>query len=485
MFPSETRPASGLITDLYQLTMAAGYWQQGLAQRRAVFHLYFRRAPFGGDYAVACGLESALNLLAEWRFDADDLDYLASQTGNDGKPLFRADFLRALGELRFTCDVHAVPEGTPVFPQQPMLRVEGPLWQAQVVETALLSLINFQTLIATKASRICRAADGDPVLEFGLRRAHGLDGGHSASRAAYVGGCVATSNVWAGRRYGIPIGGTHAHSWVQSFPSEVDAFRAYAEVMPNNCTLLVDTYKTERGIDRAVEGLKELQLDGHHPIGLRLDSGDLAVLSRLARSRLDAAGLNEVRVVASNDLDEHRIRDLKAQGAAIDVWGVGTRLVTGHGQGALGGVYKLAALEDAEGVLQDRVKISEDPIKSSLPGIQQIRRLQGTDGPVADLLYSTDRPLPAVPDVLDRRGRSLQIVPDTVPGGGKDLLQPVLRGGQPVGETPRLMDIRSHAMEAVGQLPEKVTRLEDPEAYPVGIESGLYERWQAAKARRG
>lgn len=481
MFLSETRPASGLITDLYQLTMAAGYWRQGMAQRRAVFHLYFRRAPFGGTFAVACGLEPALNLLAAWRFTVDDLGYLAAQTGNDGKPLFQREFLQALGELRFTCDVDALPEGTPVFPQQPMLRVEGPLWQAQMVETALLSLINFQTLIATKASRICRAAAGDPVLEFGLRRAHGLDGGHSASRAAYVGGCVATSNVWAGRRYGIPVGGTHAHSWVQSFPSEVDAFRAYAEVMPNNCTLLVDTYKTERGIDRAVEGLKELQIDGHRPVGLRLDSGDLAALSRLARSRLDAAGLNEVRVVASNDLDEHRIRDLKAEGAAVDVWGVGTRLITGHGQGALGGVYKLAAMEDASGVLQDRVKISEDPVKSSLPGIQQIRRLQQEGEPVADLLYSTDRPLPASPKAFDRQGRSFALSG----GEGVDLLQPILRRGEPVGELPSLADVRRHAADAVATLPESVTRLEDPESYPVGIESGLYERWQVAKERRG
>lgn len=484
MFPSETRPASGLITDLYQFTMAAGYWQQGLAERRAVFHLYFRRAPFGGAYAVACGLESALSLLAAWRFSTEDLDYLASQTGNDGKPLFRGDFLRALGKLRFTCDVHAVPEGTPVFPQQPMLRVEGPLWQAQVVETALLSLVNFQTLIATKASRICRTADGDPVLEFGLRRAHGLDGGHSASRAAYVGGCVATSNVWAGRRYGIPVGGTHAHSWVQSFPTEVDAFRAYAEVMPNNCTLLVDTYKTERGIDRAIEGLKELQRDGHRPMGLRLDSGDLAALSRLARSRLNAAGLNEVRVVASNDLDEFRIRDLKLQGAAIDVWGIGTKLITGHGQGALGGVYKLAALEDAQGVLQDRVKISEDPIKSSLPGIQQIRRFHQGGRPAADLLYSTDRPLPEDLRALDRRGLAFErLRGDGLEG--RDLLQPVLLAGEPVEEMPTLADVRRHAVEAVAALPKGVTLLEAADVFPVGIESGLYDRWQTAKARRG
>ena len=468
--------ATGLITDLYQLTMAAGYWRQGMAERPAVFHLFFRRAPFGGSYALACGLASALDFLAAWRFSPDDLAYLETLRGNDDGPLFGHDFLDALGELRFTCDVDAVDEGTVVFPHAPLLRVRGPLLQAQIVETALLTTINFQTLIATKASRVCRAAAGAPVLDFGLRRAQGLDGGHSASRACYVGGCVATSNVWAARRFGIPTKGTHAHSWVLSFDDELTSFLAYADAMPNNCTLLVDTYDTVRGIDRAIEAARHLQARGHRLAGVRLDSGDLASLSRLARQKLDAAGLHDAKVVASNDLDEHRIAALRAEGAAIDIWGVGTRLVTGGGEGALGGVYKLAAIADAEGQLQDRVKVSQEVIKSSLPGEQQVRRFHRHGQPVADVLYDATQEL-APADGLRHRDGSRLVLPDSV--ASEDLLMPVLRGGEPVAERPSLESIRQRAAEQLATLPDTLTRLEDPESYEVAMTEDLYRRWQA------
>lgn len=472
--------SSGLITDLYQLTMAAGYWEKGLADREAVFHLFFRRAPFDGSYAIACGLEPALEFLENWRFTAEDLSYLEEHTGNDSRPLFKRNFLDSLATVRFSCDLDAVAEGTVIFPHEPILRLRGPLLQAQIVETALLTQINFQTLIATKASRVCRAAQGDPVLDFGLRRAQGLDGGHSASRACYVGGCVGTSNVWAGRRYGIPVGGTHAHSWVLSFDDELDAFLAYADVMPNNCTLLVDTYDTATGIDRAIEVGHRLRQRGHRLAGVRLDSGDLTTLSRLARQKLDQAGLQDANVVASNDLDEHRIAALKADGAAIDVWGVGTRLITGRGEGALGGVYKLAAIADADGRLQDRVKISEDAIKSSLPGIQQVRRFLGQRSIVADVIYDPAQELSRPLAAIDRQGNKVEI-----PEGleSKDLLSPVLRAGERVGESPSLSKVRQHACDEISSLPSEVMLLEDPQTYPVGIASDVYERWQGGLQR--
>lgn len=471
-------PSLGLVTDLYQLTMAAGYWRSGLADRDSVFHLFFRRAPFAGSYAVACGLQPVVEFLCRWRFSEDDLDYLRAQQGHGGRPLFEAEFLRALADVRFTGDVDAVAEGTVVFPHEPLLRVRGSLLQAQVVETALLTLINFQTLIATKASRVCRAAQGDAVLDFGLRRAQGLDGGHSASRACYVGGCAGTSNVWAGQRYGIPVRGTHAHSWVLSFDDELEAFRAYAAVMPHNCTLLVDTYDTAVGIDRAIQVGLELRRDGHRLAGVRLDSGDLVELSRLARRKLDAAGLPDAKVVASNDLDEHRIVALKEAGAAIDLWGVGTRLVTGGGEGALGGVYKLSAIADDEGRLQDRVKLSEDAIKSSLPGVQQVRRHWLDGRMVGDVIYDQEQGTEGASTACDRRGQTV-----VVPAGSTahDLLVPVLRGGKPVDGMPSLDASRRHAAEQVAALPEKVVQWHQPESFPVGISQDLYRRWRRAQ----
>src|SRR5262249_15832235 len=363
-----------LLTDLYQLTMAYGYWKLGRAEREAAFHLFFRRPPFAGGYAITAGLATALDFVQGFRFDASDIDYLASLVGNNEAPLFERGFLDYLIDLRLTCDVDAMPEGTVAFGQEPILRVRGPILQCQLLETALLNIVNFQTLIATKASRICAATRGEPVIEFGLRRAPGIDGRLAASRAAHIGGCEATSNVIAGKLFGIPVRGTHAHSWIMSFDSELDAFRAYAEALPNNCVFLVDTYDTLDGVRSAIEVGKKIRQLGHELLGVRIDSGDLAKLSIEARKLLDDAGFPRATILGTNDLDEYVIESLKQQGAKIAVWGVGTRLVTGYDQPALGGVYKLGALQDDAGRWQAKIKLSEEPVKTTIPGVLQVRR---------------------------------------------------------------------------------------------------------------
>ena len=294
-----------LLTDLYQLTMACGYWKAGIAGREAVFDLTFRAHPFGGGFSVACGAARAIEYLQALRFDESDCAYLEGLQGNDEKRLFDNDFLDRLRAFDLACEVDGIPEGTVVFPHEPLVRVRGPLWQAQLLESALLNILNFETLIATKAARMALAAEGEPVLEFGLRRAQGVDGGLAASRAAYVGGCDSTSNVLAGKIFGIPVKGTHAHSWVMAFPDESSAFRAYAEAMPGNCVLLVDTYDTLEGVREAVRIGQELREQGHELAGVRLDSGDLAYLCIEARRILDEGGFSRAAILASNDLDEH------------------------------------------------------------------------------------------------------------------------------------------------------------------------------------
>lgn len=461
-------PSLGLLTDLYQLTMAQGYWKLGMAEREAAFHLFFRRAPFGGSYAVACGLADAIAFLEGWGFDDADLAYLETIKGNDGEPLFHGGFLEALGAMRMRCDVDAVPEGTVVFPHAPMLRVTGPLLQAQIVETALLTLINFQTLIATKAARICRAARGEPVLEFGLRRAQGLDGAVSATRASYVGGCAGTSNVLAGRLLGVPVRGTHAHSWVMAFETELAAFRGYAEALPNNCVFLVDTYDTLRGVRNAVTVASELRVRGKRLVGVRLDSGDLVALSRGAREILDAGGFSEAAVVASNDLDEHEITKLEEAGARIDVWGVGTRLVTAHDQPALGGVYKLAALRDeTSGAWSPRVKLSEQPVKVSNPGLQQVVRFERDGQYAADVIC--DLAEGDTPD-LSNHARELGVDGATP---SRPLLVPALRDGRAVAPDEPLDAVRARARVELDRLPEAVVRLQEPTPYPVGLSPKL------------
>lgn len=468
------RTSLALLTDLYQITMAQAYWASGTTGKEAVFHLFFRANPFGGGFAVACGLARVVECLDQLRFDSDDLEYLASLEGNDGRPLLDPAFVRELGGLELRCDLDAVPEGTVVFPHEPLVRVRGPILQAQLLETMLLNVVNFETLIATKATRVCLAARGDTVIDFGLRRAQGIDGGLSASRAAYVGGCAGTSNVLAGRRYGIPVRGTHAHSWVMAFDSEPEAFEAYARAQPNNCVLLVDTYDTLEGVRHAVEAGRRLRDRGHELTGIRLDSGDLAWLSIEARGILDAGGFPQAVIVASNDLDEHVITSLKEQGAAITVWGVGTRLVTGGDDAALGGVYKLAAVRRPGEVWRHRVKISEQSIKTTNPGVQQVRRYETDRGFLADVIYDEEQGLaeePVIVDPLDPTRRR----PIAAEMRGTDLLEPILRGGRLVYDPPSLAAVRARAAEQVGRLHSGITRFVNPHQYPVGLSAELHE----------
>ncbi len=460
--------SSGLLTDLYQLTMAFGYWKTGKDRDDAVFHLYFRENPFDGGYTIAAGLEEAVGYLESLCFHDDDLKFLATVRGNDDRPLFPDEFLRYLAQLRFALDIDAVPEGTVVFPQEPMLRVVGPILQAQIVETALLNMINFQSLIATKAARVVYAAKGDPVIDFGLRRAQGVDGALAASRATYIGGCAATSNVLAGATYDIPVKGTHAHSWVMAFGSEIEAFEKYAEVMPNNCLLLVDTYNTFQGIEHAIEVGKRLRKRGHELIGIRLDSGDLAYLSIEARKMLDAAGFPKAVIAASNELDEHLIASLKDQGARIDLWGVGTKLITAFDQPALGGIYKLSALRPHGGEWQYRIKVSEQAIKTSNPGMLQVRRFDD-----ADMIFDqlAGEPAHVIVDPLDLTRRRV------IAEGAQyhDLLVPVFRRGNRVYELPTIEQIRARRAAELDRFHSGVKRFVNPHRYPVGLEKNLFD----------
>jgi nicotinate phosphoribosyltransferase len=466
------KPQSALLTDLYQLTMAAAAWQSGKAEEHAVFHLFFRKLPFGGGYAVAAGLEDALAFLEGFRFTAEDLAYLATLKSGRGEPLFQDAFLQYLGEMKLDLKVDAIAEGTVVFPHQPLLRVEGPLVQAQLVETALLNLINFQTLIATKSARICEIAGNDPVIEFGLRRAQGPDGGLSASRAAYIGGCVATSNVLAGQIFGIPVKGTHAHSWVMAYDNEQTAFDRYAEAMPDNSILLVDTYDTLAGVAKAIETGKKLVERGHRLDGIRLDSGDLAWLSIRAREMLDAAGFEDAKIVASNDLDEHLIATLRQQGARINIWGIGTQLVTGGDQSALGGVYKLGAIRGADGQWQARYKRSEQIAKASIPGILQVRRFQQDGKLIGDAIYDEGSSIPdavTIVDPIDPLRRKKIPVGST----SHDLLERVMNQGKRTQAPIRLEAIRSRVKQQLTSLDPTIKRLINPHHYPAGLEAGL------------
>lgn len=461
-----------LLTDLYQLTMSYGYWKLGRAERGAVFHLFFRELPFGGGYAVTAGLQQVLEFIESFRFESSDLVYLRTLQGNDGQRLFSDEFLQYLCELKLTCDVDAIREGTLVFPREPMVRVRGPILQCQLLETALLNLVNFPTLVATKAARICQAADGDAVLEFGLRRAQGVDGGVTASRAAYVGGCEATSNVLAGQRFGIPVRGTHAHSWVMSFPSEQAAFDGYADAMPNNCVFLVDTYDTLEGVRRAADVGRKLKAGGHSMVGIRLDSGDLAQLSIGARQILDAAGLQDAVIVASNDLDEHSITRLKAEGAQISVWGVGTKLATAFDQPALGGVYKLGAQQDDAGQWQPRIKVSEQPIKSTIPGVLQVRRFFAGDQMRGDVIYDELSSLGSEQRAVSIDGTVSDWAADELTSS-EDLLVPVVRAGQRVDEREPLVDVRERTLASLARLDPATRQLKQPRAYRVYIDEHL------------
>ena len=438
---------SALLADLYQLTMVQGHFLRRY-DPLVVFELFFRRPPFGGGYALAAGTGDAVDAIISLRFTDDELAYLRTLE------LFRDEFLQFLRGWRFRGALHSVPEGTAVFPGEPLVRVTARLSEAQLIESMLLNVINFQTLIATKAARIVQAAGDCPVLEFGLRRAQGGDGALSAARAAYIGGVRGTSNVAAGHRYGIPVGGTMAHSWVQSFTSEQEAFDRFVEFYPDRATLLVDTYDTlASGVPHAIPALSRLQTQGRRGFGVRLDSGDLGPLSRAVRARLDEAGLQQAQIVASNELDEARIAALRAEGAPIDVWGVGTRLVTAHDDPALGGVYKLVAIYDGA-VWQPTGKRSEESDKTTLPGVKQVVRRAGSEGATEDLLCHDDEAAAVAGAAHSGEQRSL-------------LLAECMRAGERIAPAEPLPAIRDRAAASLASLPPATRALVDPASYPV------------------
>ena len=460
-----------MMTDLYELTMMNGYLRYGKDKNLACFDLFYRRRGDVTAYAIAAGLEQVIEYVQNLRFTQEDIDYLRSLN------TFDEEFLTYLGHFRFTGQILAVPEGTVVFPDEPLLRVIAPIMEAQLLETTLLNIVNHQTLIATKASRVVQSARGDKVLEFGLRRAQGPDAGIYGARASIIGGCQATSNVLTGQLFGVPVGGTHAHSWVMSFPDELSAFRAYADVFPNNCLLLVDTYDTlQSGVPNAITVFKELRSRGFEPTGIRLDSGDLAFLSRQARRMLDDAGFPEAKIFASGDLDEEVIWDLKAQGAAIDVWGVGTRMITSMGNPALGGVYKLSA-EKVDDVFVPRIKISENPAKVTNPGVKQLYRFydRRTGMALADLIaleeedFSSGEPL----EIFDPENtwKRMTLCEYDV----RKLLVPIFENGELVYDIPTLSEITAYSQKEMNSFWDEYKRLHRPHRYKVDLSEKLYQ----------
>ncbi len=457
---------SALMTDLYELTMLAGYFKRGMHEHPACFDLFYRKNPFHGGYAVFAGLETALRYLEQLRFSPEDIDSLASLG------LFELSFLDYLSEFRFRCTVTAPAEGTVVFANEPLLSVSGHLAEAQLVETALLNIINFQTLIATKAARIEHAAGDAVVVEFGLRRAHGPDGGLSVARAAYIGGVRSTSNTLAGQVHGIPVKGTHAHSWVMAFADELAAFRAYAEVFPDNAILLIDTYDTlTSGLPNAIQVASELRSQGHELTGVRLDSGDFVALSRAARAAFDQAGFPEVRIVVSSDLDEFVIEQIRECGGLVDIYGVGTQLATagGPGGGALGGVYKLVSCGGAA-----CMKTTSDPVKATLPGAKTLYRLINADnGFQQDVIALADEPLNPGDEVF-----FLSNLTEPVPLPEGELVNPrqiVMADSHIMGPLPTLAESADLCATQLKCLSDGVLRLQQPTPYPVAISASLLQ----------
>ncbi len=461
-----------MMTDLYQLTMMYGYYKEQKMDQNVVFDLFFRK-PEGmeSSYAIAAGLEQVVEYIENLHFDEDDIAFLRSLK------LFDEGFLDLLRKFKFTGDIYAMPEGTPVFPKEPIVRVKAPIFQAQFIETAMLNIINHQTLIATKASRVVRAAGGDKVMEFGLRRAQGPDAGIYGARAAIIGGCSSTSNVLTAELFGTAASGTHAHSWVMSFETELEAFRAYAKSFPDNCLLLVDTYDTlKSGVPNAITVFKELRAQGHEPNGIRLDSGDLAYLSKQARRMMDEAGFPNAKIVASNDLDEDTIWQLKAQGARIDLWGVGTALITSKGCPALGGVYKLAA-EEIDGVLVPKIKISENPAKMTNPGYKKVVRLYEKENgkAIADLIMLED-------ETIDE-SEPLEIFSPTEPWKrmtltsyiARELLIPIFKEGKRVYEPISVKEISEYSKNELNNFWDEYTRIVKPNTYKVDLSQKLYD----------
>lgn len=471
-----------LLTDLYQLTMAQGYWEQGKAGDKACFHMYFRKNPFEGGFAIGCGMAQLADIVDEFRFTEQDLAYLRSLEAPGGGSLFKDEFLGFLEALELSVDVDAVAEGTVVFANEPLVRVMGPIMECQLIETVLLNCLNFQTLIATKAARVCLAAGDAAVAEFGLRRAQGPSGGLWASRAAIVGGCASTSNVLAGEAYGLPVSGTHAHSWVMAFSDELEAFRAYAQTMPRNCVLLVDTYDVEQGIRNAITVGLEMREKGERLAGIRIDSGDLAWLSKMARRMLDEATLTDCGIVLSNDLDEYTIKSLRDQGSCATSYGVGTKLATAYDQPSLGGVYKLSATQGGAGGegWQDRIKITEQAAKLTVPGVLNVRRYYHEDGRLAgDMVFDEGHGGFLRERIIDPADSLRQ--KDLSGKRFDQLLHPLARSGKSVladGQKDAC-EARRRAKEGLATLDESQKRMLNPHSYPVGLEQGLSERRHA------
>lgn len=464
-----------LLTDLYQLTMMQGYFENDVNNHKVVFDLFYRTNPSGNGYAICAGLEQAMEYIEKLKFEEDDISYL------DSLNLFSKDFLEYLKTFKFTGDIDAIPEGTVVFPEEPLMRVTAPIFEAQFVETALLNIINHQSLIATKASRVVKAADGDTVLEFGLRRAQGPDAGVYGARAAIIGGCHATSNVLTGKQFNVPVAGTHAHSWVMSFESEIDAFRAYANLFPHKCILLVDTYDTlKSGVPNAIRIFDEMKAKGVQSTmyGIRLDSGDLAYLSKKARKMLDEAGYKEAIISASCDLDEYLIADLKRQGASISLWGVGTKLITSGDCPSFGGIYKLSAEMNNEETFTPKIKISDNPEKVTNPGIKKVVRFydKATGKIKADLLALEEEKFDASKDIIlvhpKARWKKMRLSSSTYEI--RELLVPIFRRGNKVYESPNVMAIRAYCIEELDTLWDEYKRLMNPQVVPVDLSAGLY-----------
>ena len=462
------------MTDLYELTMMQGYFKNH-TNETVVFDAFYRKNPSGNAFAICCGLEQVIEYIKNLHFEKEDIEYLR------GTKLFEEDFLEYLSNFRFTGDIYAIPEGTVVFPREPLVKVVAPIMEAQLVETAILNIVNHQSLIATKAQRVVYAAQGDGIMEFGLRRAQGPDAGIYGARAAVIAGCVGTSNVLAGQMFDIPISGTHAHSWIMSFPDEYTAFKKYSELYPNACLLLVDTYDTlKSGVPNAIRVFNEMKEAGI-PLtkyGIRLDSGDLAYMSKKARKMLDAAGFTDAIISASSDLDEYLIDSLKTQGAKITSWGVGTNLITSADNPAFGGVYKLAAVMDEKtGEFIPKIKLSENSVKITNPGNKTVFRIYDLDGKIkadliamADETYSNDQPLLLFDPVETWKKTYLKPGEYTV----RELLVQVFKNGECVYESPKTMDIQKYCKEELGTLWEESLRLVNPHEVHVDLSDKLY-----------
>ncbi|GFH92401.1 nicotinate phosphoribosyltransferase pncB2 [Muribaculaceae bacterium] len=465
-----------LLTDLYELTMMQGYFQHKDQNETVIFDAFYRANPGEGGYSVAAGLEQVIQYIKELHFSEEDIEYLA------GLGIFGRDFLDYLKDFKFTGDIYAIPEGSVIFPREPLIKVIAPIMQAQLIETAILNIINHQSLIATKAARVCYAARGDGIMEFGLRRAQGPDAGTYGARAAVIGGCIGTSNVLCGRLFDVPVKGTHAHSWIMSFPDEYTAFKTYAEMYPSACILLVDTYDTlKSGVPNAIRVFKEMREAGV-PLtfyGIRLDSGDLAYLSKKARKMLDAAGFPDAVISASNDLDEFLIDSLKVQGATITSWGVGTNLITSKDCPSFGGVYKLAAIMDKDGHFIPKIKLSENSEKVTNPGNKTIYRIyEKESGKIkADLICLAD-------ETFDENEPLLLFDPlepwkkTKLPGGSytmREIMIPVFRNGECCYESPKVMDIREYCRKELDTLWDETRRLVNPHKVYVDLSKKLYD----------